>query len=114
MSRIYDGISLEPVDADVDVHAEPDDDAGLDPVPVMDGVARLLELAVQNADELLAEANTEAEQIKARAQGDQLLEETRDEAEQVKAVAGAEADQLLAEARDQAGQAKALARSEAD
>ena len=67
MSSIYDGISLEPVDADVDVHAEPDADAGLDPVPVMDGVARLLELAVQNADELLAEANTEAEQIKARA-----------------------------------------------
>ena len=70
MSSIYDDFATyEPDDADV----------GLDPNPVVDGVARLLELAVQNADELVAEANVEAEQIKARARahGDQLLAECR-------------------------------------
>ena len=69
MSSIYDDLTFEPDEAD----------AGLDPDPVVDGVARLLELAVQNADELVAEANAEAEQIKARARadGDQLLAEFR-------------------------------------
>ena len=63
MSSIYDDLTMEPAEADLDVDAERDAEAGLDPDPVVDGVARLLELAVQNADELLAEANTEADKI---------------------------------------------------
>ena len=77
MSSIYDELSLEPAAA------------ALNPDPVMDGVARLLELAAQNADELLAEANAEAEQIRAGAQaeGDQLLARARVASEQTRAAA---------------------------
>jgi cell division septum initiation protein DivIVA len=57
--------------------------------------ARLLELAANNADQLLAEATAEATALLAAANAD---------ADQVTSSAVAEADQLLAAARDEAQQ----------
>ena len=51
-----------------------------------DGMARLLELAAKNADELLAEARAEAEQLTsaAQAEADRIVGEARIEAERVR------------------------------
>jgi cell division septum initiation protein DivIVA len=51
------------------------------------GMARLLELAARNADELLAEAKAEAEQVtsKARVEAERMLDEARGEAEKIRA-----------------------------
>jgi cell division septum initiation protein DivIVA len=58
------------------------------PVTSPDGfrVARLLEVAVRNADELLAHAKSEADQLMAatREQADQLLAAARTQAQQVR------------------------------
>jgi cell division septum initiation protein DivIVA len=63
------------------------------PEVASDGMARLLELAVRNADELLAEAKTEA---------DTVTSEAHAEAERVTSEAHAEADRLVGEARSEA------------
>ena len=69
MSSIFDDLTFDRTEVDLDADAGLDASADLDPDPVMDAVARLLALAAQNADELLAEANAEAVQIKALAGG---------------------------------------------
>jgi cell division septum initiation protein DivIVA len=51
------------------------------PEVASDGMARLLEIAARNADELLAEAKAEA----AQAEADRLLSEARLEAEKIRA-----------------------------
>ena len=111
MSSSTDDLAFDRTEADLDADAVLDVNEGLDPDPGHGRVARLLTLAAENADELLAEANAEAGRIEAlaRADSEELLAEARDEAEQVKASAVAEADKLLAE---QTEQAKTQARSE--
>ncbi len=51
-----------------------------------DGMARLLEIAARNADELLTEAKAEAEQVTstARIEAERLLDEARTEAERIR------------------------------
>jgi cell division septum initiation protein DivIVA len=64
-------------------------------------VARLLEIATHNADELLEEARAEAASIlaTAKADADQLRAVSEDQAEQLRVSASAEADRVLAAAR---------------
>ena len=78
MSSSYDG--LEALRATPDQGGQP---AGSQ----SDQMARLLELAARNADELVAEAEAEAEQVRqdARGEADRVLGEARAEAERVRA-----------------------------
>jgi len=61
-------------------------DAPAAPGSGVDGMARLLELATKNADELVAEARAEAAEItaKAQAEADKIVGEARIEAERVR------------------------------
>jgi hypothetical protein len=65
-------------------------------------MARLLELAASNADELMAEAHAEAEELtaSARDEADRLLAEARLEAEQVRADSARERQQAEDEIAD--------------
>lgn len=67
-------------------------------------VARLLEVAARNADELLGEARAEAASIVATAQSDadRLTGSSQAEAEELRASASAEADRVLAAAQAEA------------
>jgi cell division septum initiation protein DivIVA len=63
---------------------EPPAESGAD--TASGGMARLLEIAARNADELLAEAKAEAEQVTstARVEAERLLDEARTEAERIR------------------------------
>ena len=63
-----------------------------------DGMARLLEVAAHNADQLMTEAKTEAERLTTEAQA---------EATRVTTAAQAEADRLVGEARMEAERIRA-------
>jgi cell division septum initiation protein DivIVA len=78
--------------------------------------ARLLELAANNADQLVAEATAEAASLVATAQSDadQLAAASQAEADQVTAAARAEADQATAAAKTEAEQVTTEALAEAE
>ena len=69
------------------------------PADAPQAAARLLELAANNADQLLDEARAEAASIVATAQAeaDQLKESARTEADRILAAAHAEAEQVNSE-----------------
>ena len=77
--------------------------------------ARLLELAVTNADELMAETQAEAAALvaTAHADADQLTAAAQAAADQLAATSQAEADQVTATARTEAEDVVADARAEA-
>lgn len=73
---------VEDSDASVEVPTE----TAATTEPPSAAMARLLEIAVRNAEELVAEATTEAEQLtaSARVEADEMLAEARRECEQVR------------------------------
>ena len=69
-----------------------------------DGMARLLEVAARNADQLMTEAKNEAERVTtaAQADADRVTTAAQAEADRVTTAAQAEADRLVGEARMEA------------
>jgi cell division septum initiation protein DivIVA len=102
------GPTEPPEGQDIESDAGPEagpPDTGSTAQTTSDGMARLLEIAARNADELLDEAKAEAEQVtsSAREEAERLLSEARSEVEKLHAEsekARDEANQAISGLRD--------------